>query len=385
MRVLLFAPGTSVHSRRFTNWLLQHGCEVVFVDGKAPEPTPRERFQYVPYPSARAKPYYQWMGWKISYRLELWSILAKLRRLAKQYRPDVAHVHWVDYRAYHCAEARLRPLALTVWGSDVNEALLPIFDRFYRQNIGKALASADVVFVDSPDMPEKCAQLAGRPVRTELLPLGIDTARFRPAPAAAEEWRKLLAIPSDAKVLFSNRAFGKKYNHDLILQAFAQARSRFQTEAVLLFKTYSGVADPVSPVYAQEIRQLAEQLGVTPWVRWMDEVPYDRLPSLYSLADAVVNYPAMDAFPVSFLEAAAAECPVITVRLPSYHGTFADKYFRTVEPWRVADLADRMAEVVNESPGQRQQGLSEARRVVEQEFDEAVSAQRLLNVYRSLA
>ena len=64
----------------------------------------------------------------------------------------------------------------------------------------------------------------------------------------------------------------------------------------------------------------------------MEEVPFAQLPEIYALADVIINYPSMDTLPVTFMEAAACERPVVTSRLPSYMGTFAERYFLMVEP-----------------------------------------------------
>jgi glycosyltransferase involved in cell wall biosynthesis len=73
---------------------------------------------------------------------------------------------------------------------------------------------------------------------------------------------------------------------------------------------------------------------------------------------------------------------VITCRLPSYQGTFAEKYFYMVEPNNVTALADTIFRAASQDPAERTEMLSEARRAVVQEYDESVSARRLLELYQ---
>jgi glycosyltransferase involved in cell wall biosynthesis len=91
----------------------------------------------------------------------------------------------------------------------------------------------------------------------------------------------------------------------------------------------------------------------------------------------------MDGFPVTFLEAAACKRPVITVALPAYLGTFAENAFRLVLPNDVAGLAAAIAAHADGAASARQ--LDEVRGLVEREYDESVSASRLLAHYEELA
>ncbi len=56
-----------------------------------------------------------------------------------------------------------------------------------------------------------------------------------------------------------------------------------------------------------------------------------------------------------------------------------------VELGNVADLTNAMVELIDEAPHRRARLVSEARQVVEREYDESISADRLLDIYRELA
>jgi glycosyltransferase involved in cell wall biosynthesis len=381
---MLLAPGNSIHSRRVLSWLQERGCSVLFVDAQDAEVV--GDVLHVPYPCVPEQRLYNLLGWNRSFRLTNWAVGIRLRRLYRRFRPDVVHVQWVDARAYQCFYAGLRPLVLTVWGSDVNHLFRPNADVRYRRCIGEALAGADRVLADTPEMKQKCSTLAGRAVGVELLPFGIDTRRFAPRYAeAARAWRRKLNVPDGAKVFLSMRGFEARYGHHLILEAFHQALPRCQSPCVLVFKKFNqamGLHD--NALYEPQVRARIEELGIGRLVRWVDHLPYSSLPELYAFADAIVNYPEMDAFPVTFLEAAASGTPVISTGLPAYEGTFVERYFTLVEPGRIDQLADALATFVNESSEARSVAVDEARRTVVRDFDEAVVADRLLDIYKSL-
>jgi glycosyltransferase involved in cell wall biosynthesis len=73
------------------------------------------------------------------------------------------------------------------------------------------------------------------------------------------------------------------------------------------------------------IRARIAALRLVADVRWLSDVPVSELPALYGASDAIINFPAMDGFPVTFMEAAACDCPVISADLPAYAGPLAQQ------------------------------------------------------------
>jgi glycosyltransferase involved in cell wall biosynthesis len=116
----------------------------------------------------------------------------------------------------------------------------------------------------------------------------------------------------------------------------------------------------------------------------MNPVPVSLLPPVYAAANVVVNFPSKDAFPVTFLEAAACEKPVISCLLPAYEGTFAVKYFKMVKKDSISDISDAMVNHVNSgatSPGSR---LEEARRLIVSEYDQTRTSAQLMAHYKGV-
>ncbi len=381
----MLAPGGWIHSQRTLNCLLENEQEVTLVDSVNPYPDGRKGYRFIRYPRTGVRHYRKFIGPRISDQLSLRLARLQLNLLWRYLKPDVVHVCWLDVRAFQCMGAGLRPLVLSVWGSDVNANLAPGADPEQLRLASQTLAGVDLTIVDAPDMREKCAVLAGKEITTEHLHLGVDTNLFRPGYfEAGMKWRRRLGIPPGAKVLVSIRALRVIHNHHLILDAFARALARVQTDVFLVFKTY----DVWDPSYEAALRRRAEKLGVESFVRWMADVPHARLPEIYALADVIVNYPRMDAFPVTLMEAAACERPVITCRLPSYAGAFTERYFRMVQPEDTGALADAIVEFIRETPAERERAnarLAKARREVEREYDEACYARRLIRIYEGLS
>jgi glycosyltransferase involved in cell wall biosynthesis len=380
------SDGRCVHARRPLQWLLSEGHDVLFVDGVNPLPAGAERMTHRTYPRYPGTGMFpRMMGKKWGARASFAIHHAHLRRLMRSFRADVAHIQWIDTRAWHFARAGIRPLVLTSWGSDINRFNEPDHDPVLREQVACALRAADHVIADAPDILRQCRELAGRDLATTLMPIGIDTSRFtKDLLAQRRAWREALHVEPDAFVFGSMRAWVDSYNHDLILEAFARSGLP-RRGCYLLFKVYHPAGYDRYPEYLQRVTAMADRMGVSDRIRWIHDVSDEQLPEIYATVDAVVNWPRIDAFPVHFLEAAAAKKVIVSCGHPSYEWSFAGTLPFMVKPCSVDALGEALVRAVEThgSPSVAAM-LDKATSTVVSEFDEGVTKQRLVNVYEDL-
>ena len=395
MRVLMVGDSRVVHARRPLQWLLSEGVEVLLLDtaarpyemigrGLTRRPFPREFRSYrLSQVATRVGPWFQSLT-ESALDPFTWR---ELRGVHADFRPQIVHVHWIDRQAYHCAQARLAPLVLSAWGTDINR-LFPLDQGDaaivrLRRKVSHALAHCACLITDAPDLVRRCEELAGRPLNHRLLPLGIDSARFaRDLAVERARWRRQLELPEGAFVVGSFREMRPQYGHHLILEAFARAAPALPPETFMLFKPYYSEGRAREPEYEPSIAKRAAELGIAARLRWAREITDDTLPELYATVDALVNYPVMDGFPVHFLEAAASSKPVITCRHPAYEWGFAQDSFRFVERGDLTALAEALREVVVEtSAGAAMRRVRAAAETVASRYDERATVAELLQIY----
>ena len=379
MKVMMFSNQNSmwngqthVHCKRYLDLLHLAGCEVTFVEypGIKPPDLPNVTNRRFPRRYRRVE---KALGTRTAYYLRRRS----LRSLWRSVKPDICHVHWIDDQLWHTARAGLRPLVATAWGSDLNSIAKASADNPFRHKISAALRLIDHLIIDSEDMAATAEQLAGKKLSATLLPIGINTEKFRPGLyQQRKEWRERLRIELNAIVLISVRQMGENYRPADIIKAFAALDNVHFRKIYLIMRTFGHK----SGVSLNELHGLADRLNVSNRISWVDKIEYCELPGLYAASDLAVNFPVMDAFPVTFLECFASGLPIISNRLISYESSGVSRYLLFVEADSVGGLKAAIEAAIARLD-QFDRLTAEAREHVARNFDERVTAGVLKHTY----
>jgi glycosyltransferase involved in cell wall biosynthesis len=205
--------------------------------------------------------------------------VAKVVREARRVRPDVLHAHWILPNGFiGAAASRLLgiPLVVSVPGSDAQVAAQnPLFRRMARF----AFDQAALLTANSESLRDAVVALGANPAKFDMIIYGTDPRALRPQSAGVAQRRAELAIPTDATVLLCvGRMVYKKGFDDLIR---ALAISPLNERAVVAVMVGQGDQ-------WLEWQQLGQQLGVADKLRWLGNVPKDRIVVDYNLADVLV-------------------------------------------------------------------------------------------------
>jgi glycosyltransferase involved in cell wall biosynthesis len=378
-KLLFLAPGSWVHGRRALKAALMAGFETVFVDSHDPGMQGTKSYRFIKLPRSAYSLYKRVLPRTAATQIKDRFLSWWFKKLWERVSPDVVHVCWIDYRAAFCSRAGMRPLILSCWGSDINFQIEQEVDVEWRAFVTEALSGASLTIVDAPGMAARCDMLTGRHVPSEMLHLGVDTDRFRSGLLTERrEMRAKLDISDDAVLLSSMRAMSGLYNHELILEAFAQSISKLRKPTYLLFKSFNSHA-----AYFETLHRRAQELGVTDRVRFVEEIPDADLTALYAATDIVINFPQRDSFPVTLLEAAACERPVICSDLETYTGVVPDDNITWVPANDCVELAAAITQRTN-GYEYREGSFPTVRDAVVECFSEMRYQQRLAAIYRSL-
>lgn len=364
-----------IHCRRYVRLLQLAGCSVaLFEHSGATSPT-LPGVDHYKYPRRMRR-----LDSFMSSRALSFIHKRRLQPLLRLTQADVFHVQWMDDRVLDVNLAGGRPLVATAWGSDLNVPSAAPENDPVRRRLGAALRALDLLIVDCDDIVETAREIAGTDVPSAMLPIGIDTQLFKPGlTAERQRWRAQLNIEPNAVVYLSARQLGALYRPAEIIHAFASMPVAVRDKSYLIVRTFGHSVGTSVP----ELRRLTDELGIAPRVRWVGSMAYEEQPGLFAAADLAVNFPEMDAFPVTILECLACGVPVLTNRLKAYESHGVAPYFTFTAEDSVPQLGATMANAFADLQA-LQMSAADGRVHAVQHFDEQVSAASLRAIYESL-
>ena len=162
---------------------------------------------------------------------------------------------------------------------------------------------------------------------------GIASHKLTPIPLAydAENFR-FLDLPTQNYFLYLGRIDPYK-NVARLIAAFAALPQHADCELWL--------AGPPDPRYLPSLQAQVEQLHLENQVRFLDYIPYEKLPGLLNQAIALVFPTLWEGFGIPVLEAMACGTPVITSNLASLPEVAGDAAL-LIDPYQVGAIADAM-------------------------------------------
>lgn len=283
MRILLASEAGSIHTRRWAAAFAERGHDVCVASFR-PAEVPGARVEVLPtYGAGRA-------GYFLA--------LPHLRRLWRDFAPDVVHAQYVTSYGFICALARLRPLVVTAWGSDV--LLSPAESRVARALVSYALRRADAVTTVAQHMDATVVTLGADARRVQAVPFGIDTGLFRLPDAPPPED----GVPR----VICTRNFQPVYAVNDVLDAVAAVRRR----GIDLHLDLTGDGPLREALQAQ-----ARSLGIEAVTTFHGHVPHPTLVGLLQRAQVFVTPALSDGNNVSLNEAMGCGAFPIGTRIPA--------------------------------------------------------------------
>lgn len=262
---------------------------------------------------------------------------AAIRSLARAHAVDVVHGHYLLPYGFWAALARVQPLVISPWGTDILvDGQRPGRDRFRART---ALMAADAVVVNSKASASAVASLGVSPRRVEEIVWYADLARFGPEHRDAG-LRVRLGWPEEALIVLSLRNFRPDTNIDLVVRSFRRVIDR-EPRARLLLAAKGG---PLQ----REIERLIDLLGLRPYVAVCSAAEVE-LPALVASADVLVAMTRSDSTPSSLLEAMASGLPAVCADAPSIDEWLAPGEGGEIVPQRdVAALEQALLRVLHD-------------------------------------
>lgn len=280
------------------------------------------------------------------------ALAAKLAEVADEYQLDVLHAHYAlphavcAYLARQVAKSTKLKIVTTLHGTDITlVGSDPSFYALTRFGIDQS----DGVTAVSRYLREKTIEVFETERPIEVIPNFVDTSKF--APRLESSCRKEQFAKKGERLLLHISNFRPSKCVTDVVRVFAAVRREVPSRLLL-------VGDGPERVPSREV---ADELGVTKWVRWLGQL--DAVEDVLGCSDLFILPSRNESFGLAGLEAMSSGVPVIATAaegLPELIRNGETGYLLPVGD--VEGMARRSIEILSDA--KRSAAMSEAARRV---------------------
>ncbi|WML46106.1 glycosyltransferase [Neobacillus sp. PS3-40] len=350
MKVLLLAPSKSIHTQKWALFYKNNGIEVkvvTFSDHYSEENARDIDTIVLP----------KLLPGKLSY---ISSVFA-LKKVLKQFKPDILHAHYVSSYGFIGALANYHTFYVSVWGRDIFQ--FPQQGNLNRRIVDFTLKKADVICSTSHVMAKETNKYTDKKIY--ITPFGVDLAKFKPVGGMKT---------GETFTLGTVKALSDKYGIADLIHAFATIHKSYPTSNLLI------VGD--GPQRA-EYEELTRTLGIDAITTFTGRVLNDKVPEYINKMDifAVPSTEDSESFGVAAVESMACGIPVVVSNVGGLPEVVLEgKTGFVVEKENPSQLADAFIKLLEDPELRRKMGLNGIEHVKEN-YNWLDNANGMLNLY----
>lgn len=318
MKLLIYAPANSVHSKRWVNKLVDEGHEVTWLSLNNNIFKRTDKYEVY---SLGFLPRY--VSAMLGCLIALW--------LIKKKKPDLVHIHSLGSHMLLALLPIRVPIVATAWGSDMIFGL----KQWWRRVIIKAVVkNATILSCDSPHMVDRFIACGASCEKIRMINFGVDCDLFKPGAAQFK-------VPnSDATShyfrIISLRNHEPIYNLSTLLRASREVAKKRQDFRVKIFGQGSET---------ELLKKLVKELDVESFVSFEGIVSEGEVYRNICNSDVMVSTSLSDAgLASSCAEAMACGVPVILVDV--YDNGFWTQHRKTAIHFRGGDYLSLANEIL---------------------------------------
>ena len=292
MKVLFLSAANSIHTVKWVNSLVARGIEILLVYNKGHEPQADTL-------DIRVKTHCLKYSGSLGYYMNA----GELKKIHKKFAPDLTNVHYASGYGTLARRARISPVLLSVWGSDV-------YDFPYEGKIKNIILKRNVRYATALASTSNCMArqlrrvMGDESLQINVTPFGVDLQKFSPDNYSREKDSQEIVICNikmlkpkygikeiilAVDLLVKDQNFIRKCDKKIRLKIFGDGEQKEELEALVKEKQLEDV------------------------VSFCGKIPNSQVPEELSKADIFCAFSQLDSesFGVAVVEAMAMKVPVV--------------------------------------------------------------------------
>lgn len=230
-------------------------------------------------------------------------VLKKLRWIDEVVDPDVVHSGYLQQEGFWAVAVKKKPTLMVIQGSDI---FIQAKDFLGRIRAKYVLKRSDWIACDCQHMVDAVWKVFPFPKdKISVFPWGIDLNLFR----SGDKNNNIRRINGweENPIVISTRSHSPVYSVETLIDAIPIAIK--ENPKIRFIITGDGPNRKM-------LENMAKQLGVWDFVKFMGAIPNDKLPEFLCASDIYVSTSKSDGTSLSLLEAMACKLPVVLTDLP---------------------------------------------------------------------
>lgn len=340
MKILFLSAASNIHTVRWVNVLADRGHEVYLVYNADHSPTIDKVNKKVIQHKLR-------FGGAFAYYLNG----RELSKLSNKISPNIINAHYASGYGTLARIAKVRPLILSVWGTDVYD--FPYKNKFTLNILRKNIDNADKIASTSYSMAKQVENIMRKSIGITITPFGVDTSLFKPMTRKKNNYHFTFGIV---------KTLSKNYGIEYILKAFKLLINRIEKENL--------DCSPILEIYGKgdlenELKTLCKKLSVSNQVFFRGYIPNTEVPGAINNMDVFCLGSEIESFGVAAVEAMACQIPVIATNASGFKEVIVDGVTGFIIPKHdEIAMADKMYELMINSKLRKIFGMNGRKRVI---------------------
>ena len=366
MKILFLSDGSSIHTKRWVNSIVEKGVTIHLFSLKPVNTAdyPDHDFTFTQFNLQK-----RFGGLsKLSYL----KVLPELKKVIRDFKPDILHAHFATSYGLLGALSGFHPFILSVWGSDVFD--FPKKSFLHKSILEYNLKKADRILSTSHVMAEETRIYTDKEI--EVTPFGIDTVKFAPEKA---ERAALTPFAEDDIVVGTIKLLEEKYGINYLIEAFSIV-SRKHPELPLKLLIVGDGSE------RKNLENLAEKLKIDEKVYFAGMADYSKVPYFHKIINIYAALSILDSesFGVAIVEAEGCGKPVVVSNVGGLPEVVEDgETGFVVEKKNAAAAAEKLEKLVLDAGLRGIMGKAGRERVIKL-YDWSENVAQMMKIYNKI-